>query len=69
MTDKTNIHYIKGIIKTAHEKWIKVVVEYIENRDVFVLLNELWGDYSQWYYFWKPAKDLLEADTFMQKII
>lgn len=40
----------KNYIWELHEKWIKVVAEWVENKEMFDFAIELWFDYFQWYY-------------------
>lgn len=47
---------IKSIVNSAHEKWLNVVAEYIEDENIFNILKDICVDYFQWYYFWKPQK-------------
>jgi len=46
---------VKTIIAFAQEQNIKTVAEFVENEEVFNILKELGVDYSQGYYFGKPA--------------
>lgn len=49
---------IQWIVSSAHDNWVKVVAEYVENETLAFYLSRLHIDYFQWYYFWKPSHDL-----------
>ncbi len=34
----------------------EIIVEWVENIEDKILLEEIWGVSMQWYYFWKPEK-------------
>jgi PAS domain S-box-containing protein/diguanylate cyclase (GGDEF)-like protein len=45
---------VKTIVDFAKMYNIKTVAEFVENEDIFILIQELGIDYSQGYYFGKP---------------
>jgi len=45
---------VKTIVSFAKEQNIKTIAEYVENEEIFNILDELGVDYSQGYYFGKP---------------
>lgn len=45
---------VKTIVGFAKMYNIKTIAEYVENEDIFVLIQELGIDYSQGYHFGKP---------------
>ena len=45
---------VKTIVSFAKEQNIQTVAEYVENEEIFNILNDLGVDYSQGYYFGKP---------------
>ena len=53
-----NDDFSKNIIETivifAQKQNIETVAEYVENEEIFNILNDLGVDYSQGYYFGKP---------------
>jgi PAS domain S-box-containing protein len=53
-----NDEYSRSIVETivlfAQKQNIKTIAEYVENEEIFNILNELGVDYSQGYYFGKP---------------
>jgi len=50
--------YSKSVVKTivtfAKEQNIKTIAEYVENENIYNILNEMGVNYSQGYYFGKP---------------
>lgn len=50
----------KQYISELHEKWIKVVAEWIENEELFNFAKELWFDYYQGYYIQNLNKEIQE---------
>ena len=53
-SDKFSLNVVETIISFAKKQNIKTVAEYVENEEIFNILNELGVDYSQGYYFGKP---------------
>ncbi|MEV9477577.1 EAL domain-containing protein [Aliarcobacter butzleri] len=45
---------IKGLCQFAKAHNIKVIAEYVEDEEIFLIVKELGVDYSQGYYFGKP---------------
>ena len=61
-TDNYSLSVVKSIVAFAKEQNIKIIAEYVENKDIFDMLNMLGVDYSQGYYFGKPQP--LEKEMF-----
>ncbi len=59
LTNNYSLSVVKTIIAFAKEQNIKIIAEYVENEEIYCLLNSLGVDYSQGYYFGKPS--LLES--------
>jgi len=53
-TDKYSLSIVETIIAFARKQNLKVLAEFVENKEIFELLKELGIDYSQGYYFGKP---------------
>jgi len=53
-TNSYSLSVVKTIIAFAKEQNIKTVAEFVENKAIFDILNDLGIDYSQGYYFGKP---------------
>ncbi|MEA3552908.1 MAG: EAL domain-containing protein, partial [Campylobacterota bacterium] len=45
---------VRTIVSFATEQNIKTIAEYVENEEIFNILDDLGVDYSQGYYFGKP---------------
>ena len=60
LENDTNQKIVKTIIAFAKEVNIKVVAEYIENKEVFEYLKGLGIDYFQGYYFSPPRKEIID---------
>ncbi len=54
VTNNYSLSVVKTIVSFAKEQNIKTVAEFVENEDIFNVLNDLGVDYSQGYYFGKP---------------
>ena len=52
--NKLSLSVVKTIVAFAKDQNIKIVAEYVENKNIFNILNNLGVDYSQGYYFGKP---------------
>ena len=52
--DKYSLSIVKTIVSFAKDQNIKIVGEFVENENIFNILNDLDVDYSQGYYFGKP---------------
>ena len=53
-TNSYSLSVVKTIVTFAKEQNIQTVAEFVENEDIYNILNELGIDYSQGYYFGKP---------------
>jgi len=52
--DEFSRNIIETIVMFAKKQNIETVAEYVENEEIFNILNNLGVDYSQGYYFGKP---------------
>ncbi|NPA73322.1 MAG: EAL domain-containing protein [Epsilonproteobacteria bacterium] len=52
--NRVSFSIVKSIITFVKEQNIKIVAEYVENENIYKILNTLGVDYSQGYYFGKP---------------
>ena len=57
-TDSYSLSVVKTIVAFAKEQSIELVAEYIENENIYHILNNLGVEYSQGYYFGKPNEML-----------
>jgi len=53
-TDDYSKSVVKSIVTFAKEQNIQTIAEYVENENIFNILNSFGVDYSQGYYFGKP---------------
>ncbi len=53
--NKLSLSIVKTIVAFAKEQNIQTVAEFVENENIYNILNELGVDYSQGYFFGKPA--------------
>lgn len=61
-TDQNSYKVVKTIIEFANSLNLKTIAEYVENENIFRLMQELGATYSQGYYFSPPiAKPSLTA--------
>ncbi len=51
---------LKSIISMTHQLWKKVIAEHIENKNIQNILTELEADYSQWFYYDKPSRNIIK---------
>lgn len=51
---------LRSIIEFWHLHNAKVIAEFVENQEIQDILELLWVDYSQWYLFSKPSRDIIE---------
>lgn len=58
LTDKYSKNIVETIVQFAKRQDILTVAEYVENKEIFELLNDLGVDYSQGYYFGKPESKI-----------
>ena len=49
---------LRSIIEFWHNQWAKIIAEYVENQHIQDKLDVLWVDYSQWYHYSKPSRDI-----------
>lgn len=56
--DEKSKKIIKIIKKLANSINAKTIAEYVENKEVFDILNQMNIEYSQGYYFSKPVEDI-----------
>lgn len=50
---------LRSIIEFWHNQWSKVIAEFVENKEIQDLLDVLWVDFSQWFYYSKPNRDIV----------
>jgi PAS domain S-box-containing protein len=55
-SDSFSLNVVETIVNFAQKQKIKTVAEYVENENIYNILNDLGVDYSQGYYFGKPDK-------------
>jgi len=55
VTDEFSLNVVKTIYSFAKRQNIKVVAEYVENESIYKIITEIGVEYSQGYYFGKPA--------------
>lgn len=55
-TDTFSKNLVETIVSFAKKQNIKTVAEYVENENIYNILNKIGIDYSQGYYFGKPEK-------------
>ena len=55
-----SLSLVKSIVAFAKEQDIATIAEFIENENIFKIINEIGVDYSQGYFFGKP-EPLIEA--------
>ncbi len=54
--DTFSRNLVETIVTFAKKQNIKTVAEFVENENIYNILNEMGIDYSQGYYFGKPEK-------------
>ncbi len=54
-TNSYSLSVVKTIVAFAKEQNIQIVAEFVENENIFDILNNLGIEYSQGYHFGKPA--------------
>jgi EAL domain-containing protein (putative c-di-GMP-specific phosphodiesterase class I) len=54
--DKKSFLITENMVNFAKKTNIKVVAEYVENKEILAILNKLDVDYGQGYLFSKPEK-------------
>jgi EAL domain-containing protein (putative c-di-GMP-specific phosphodiesterase class I) len=55
LTNSFSQSMVKSIVTFAKEQNLKTVAEFVENEEIYNMLKTLGVDYSQGYYFGKPA--------------
>ena len=53
--DELSLSIVKTMVTFAKEQNLQIVAEFVENKDIFEIVRNLGVDYSQGYYFAKPA--------------
>jgi diguanylate cyclase (GGDEF)-like protein len=56
LDDKISFLLVKSIVEFAKEAEIKVIAEYVANKEIYELVNLLGVDYTQGYYFSIPQE-------------
>ena len=54
--DEFSLNVVETIVRFAKKQKIKIVAEYVENENIFNILNKIGVDYSQGYYFGRPEE-------------
>jgi EAL domain-containing protein (putative c-di-GMP-specific phosphodiesterase class I)/GGDEF domain-containing protein len=54
---------VEGIVKLAQTMGIKTVAEFVENQEIYEVLERIGVDYAQGYVIHKPSKEVLNADV------
>lgn len=52
---------VKSIVDFAHRSWAEAVAEFVAKKEYQRIVEELWIEYSQWYLFSEPSKDIIES--------
>lgn len=52
--NKKNKNLVKAIVWYVNEEWLDVICEFIEDYHIVGVLDEIWNNYRQWYFFGKP---------------
>ncbi len=60
VNDEYSRNIVETIVNFAKKQDITTIAEYVENEEIFNILNDLGVDYSQGYYFGKPSSLNLE---------
>ncbi|NVJ54563.1 MAG: EAL domain-containing protein [Campylobacteraceae bacterium] len=55
-TDSFSRNLVETIVTFAKKQNIKTIAEYVENEEIYNILNKIGVDYSQGYYFGKPER-------------
>ena len=50
---------ISAIVDFGHQQKAKLVAEYVEDEELQNIVEFLWIDYSQWYLYSKPSRDII----------
>lgn len=56
--DKEKRYIVRTIVDLAHIIWSKVIAEFVDNIEDQEVVEELWIEYSQWYLFSKPQREI-----------
>ena len=56
--NKQNIDILRSIIEFWHLHWSQIIAEYVENKEIQDIIDILWIEYSQWYHYSKPAREI-----------
>ena len=54
VTDPYSLNVLETIITFAKKEKLQVIAEFVENEEIFNIINALGIDFSQGYYFAKP---------------
>lgn len=55
-----NLVDVTTLVYFMHKSWKKVIAEHIENQNIQNKLLELNVDYSQWFLYSKPSRDIIK---------
>lgn len=56
-----NLVEVATLVYLMHRSWKKVIAEHIENQKIQDKLLELNVDYSQWFLYSKPSRDIIKS--------
>jgi PAS domain S-box-containing protein len=56
--NSVNRDIVENIVALAKRRGIKTIAEYVENEEIFNIMKDIGVDYSQGYFFGKPAEKL-----------
>ena len=56
VNDTYSRNIVETIVSFARKQNIITIAEFVENEEIFNILNEMGVDYSQGYYFGEPKK-------------
>ena len=58
--NKYSRNVVETIVSFAQKQDIVTIAEFVENEEIFNILNDLGVDYSQGYYFGKPENIVID---------
>jgi EAL domain-containing protein (putative c-di-GMP-specific phosphodiesterase class I) len=62
-TNQRMLHMLRSIHQFSHGMEILDIAEFVETKEIALLLREIGVNYGQGYYFGKPSATLLESDV------
>jgi len=58
VNDEKKRGLVESIVRISNILWAKVIAEYVENKEIQEIIEKLNIDYSQWYLFSIPSKEI-----------